>query len=82
MLAGVYFGTMAVVFLQGQEVSSPFASIIDNLIAFGGFAEVVGVIMYTTSLAVRNYIYIYIYHIHLAIIWFRVTWLRLFLFSS
>jgi hypothetical protein len=54
MLAGVYFGTMAVVFLQGQEVSSPFASIIDNLIAFGGFAEVVGVIMYTTSLAVRN----------------------------
>lgn len=54
MLAGVYFGTMAVVFLQGQEVSSPFASIIDNLIASGGFAEAVGVVMYTTSLAVRN----------------------------
>jgi Na+/proline symporter len=53
-LPGIFLGTVGVQMLADAGVenpSSPFASVLEQVMALGGFAEVVGVIAFTASLA-------------------------------
>lgn len=51
MLTGVFIGTVGVMILGGAEVDSPFTSIMEALMDKGGFAEGIGIIAVTASLA-------------------------------
>ena len=51
MLTGVFIGTVGVMILGGAEVASPFTSIMEALMDEGGFAEGIGIIAVTASLA-------------------------------
>lgn len=51
MLTGVFIGTVGVMILDGAEVASPFASIMEAMMDEGGFAKVIGIIAVTSSLA-------------------------------
>jgi Na+/pantothenate symporter len=48
---GVFIGTMGVVMGVARDVPHPFTAIIEQVMVLGGFAEVVGVIALTASLA-------------------------------
>ena len=51
MLVGVYIGTVGVQMLDGADVASPFASILEEIMALGGFSKFVGAVAFVASLA-------------------------------
>ena len=51
MLVGVYIGTVGVQMLDGADVASPFASILEEVMALGGFSKFMGAVAFTASLA-------------------------------
>lgn len=51
MFVSAFIGTVGVQILNGEAVTSPFASILDAVMQFGGFSEAVGIIAFTASLA-------------------------------
>jgi Na+/proline symporter len=56
MMVGVFIGTMGVQILkdnevEGKEVTSPFISVVEEVMDLGGFARVIGLVAVTAALA-------------------------------
>ncbi|CAB9516352.1 Sodium/proline symporter [Seminavis robusta] len=51
MFVGIYIGTVGVQMLDGADVASPFASILEEVMNLGGFSKFIAVIAFTASLA-------------------------------